>query len=80
MYTFPKLGLPSSVLTLFVVNYIFDAFFSKEGSGWQWVLQGCPSSQIEKKSIKTISKNPERTNQLRTFKQIQIEKKSIKIT
>ena len=34
--------------------------FSKEGSGGQRVPQGSPSSQIEKKSVDNISKDPTR--------------------
>ena len=40
--------------------------------------KGCPSSRIEKKSIKNISKIKKETNALRTFPTIQIEMKSIK--
>ena len=39
--------------------------------------QGCPRSQIEKKSIKTISNKSKKTNQLRSFLKSQIEKKSL---
>ena len=57
---------------------MLPAFSSKEGSGWQRLPQGCPSSRTEKKAIKTISKNPDRkNNHLRRFPKIQIERNQL---